>query len=115
MNAKTTPKFDLAGKVVLVTGASRGIGRACALACAGSGADMIVGVRKPADGARLSPRSRRWVGAPSPCIWTLPISPTVRAGVAEATAISAASTFWSTMSAWARRTSPRTSPKKIST
>lgn len=35
-----TPKFDLAGKVVLVTGASRGIGRACALACAGSGADM---------------------------------------------------------------------------
>lgn len=48
-----TPKFDLAGKVVLVTGASRGIGRACALACAGSGADMIVGVRSKADGAEL--------------------------------------------------------------
>ena len=41
------------GKTVLVTGASRGIGRACALACAGSGADVIVGVRKPADGAAL--------------------------------------------------------------
>lgn len=48
-----TPRFDLAGKVVLVTGASRGIGRACALACAGSGADMIVGVRKARDGKEL--------------------------------------------------------------
>lgn len=53
MIAEFTPKFDLAGKVVLVTGASRGIGRACALACAGSGADMIVGVRSAADGAEL--------------------------------------------------------------
>jgi NAD(P)-dependent dehydrogenase (short-subunit alcohol dehydrogenase family) len=42
-----TPKFGLEGKIVLVTGASRGIGRACALACAGSGADVIVGVRDP--------------------------------------------------------------------
>ena len=53
MTAPTTPSFDLTGKIVLVTGASRGIGRACALACAGSGADMIVGVRKPEDGKRL--------------------------------------------------------------
>ena len=53
MTTDYTPKFDLAGKVVLVTGASRGIGRACALACAGSGADMIVGVRSTADGSAL--------------------------------------------------------------
>jgi NAD(P)-dependent dehydrogenase (short-subunit alcohol dehydrogenase family) len=53
MTATTTPSFDLKGNVVLVTGASRGIGRACALACAGSGADMIVGVRKPKDGKAL--------------------------------------------------------------
>ena len=53
MTAATTPSFDLKGKVVLVTGASRGIGRACALACAGSGADLIVGVRKPRDGKGL--------------------------------------------------------------
>lgn len=50
---ETTPRFDLGGKVVLVTGASRGIGRACALACAGSGADVIVGVRKAEDGETL--------------------------------------------------------------
>ncbi len=54
-----TPKFDLADKVVLVTGASRGIGHACALACAGSGADMIVGVRSGADGADITAEIER--------------------------------------------------------
>ncbi len=53
MPASTTPNFDLAGNIVLVTGASRGLGRAAALACAGSGADMIVSVRKSSDGAAL--------------------------------------------------------------
>lgn len=53
MTAATTPSFDLGGKVVLVTGASRGIGRAAALGCAGAGADMVVGVRKPRDGRAL--------------------------------------------------------------
>ena len=53
MVADATPRFGLEGKIVLVTGASRGIGRACALGCAGSGADVIVGVRKPADGQAL--------------------------------------------------------------
>ncbi|MBX3584043.1 MAG: glucose 1-dehydrogenase [Rhizobiaceae bacterium] len=53
MTAPTTPSFALTGKVVLVTGASRGIGRACALACAGAGADLVVGVRKTQDGREL--------------------------------------------------------------
>lgn len=47
MTGEFTPKFGLEGKTVLVTGASRGIGRACALACAGAGADVIAGVRDP--------------------------------------------------------------------
>jgi NAD(P)-dependent dehydrogenase (short-subunit alcohol dehydrogenase family) len=53
MTTETTPRFDLEGRIVLVTGAARGIGRACALASAGAGADVIVGVRKTADGEEL--------------------------------------------------------------
>ncbi len=41
----------LQGQVVLVTGASRGIGAAIALACAESGADVAVGYREGRDGA----------------------------------------------------------------
>jgi NAD(P)-dependent dehydrogenase (short-subunit alcohol dehydrogenase family) len=43
--AEQFPRFDLAGQVVLVTGAARGIGRACALACAKAGADVALGLR----------------------------------------------------------------------
>ncbi len=41
--------FSLEGKVALVTGGSRGIGRASALALADAGADVIVSSRKIAD------------------------------------------------------------------
>jgi NAD(P)-dependent dehydrogenase (short-subunit alcohol dehydrogenase family) len=54
MTTDTIPNFSLAGQIAMVTGASRGIGRACALALAGSGADVIVGIRNPADGASLT-------------------------------------------------------------
>ncbi len=39
------PSFDVAGKIALVTGAARGIGRACAIALARAGADVALGLR----------------------------------------------------------------------
>jgi NAD(P)-dependent dehydrogenase (short-subunit alcohol dehydrogenase family) len=45
------PRFDLAGQTALVTGASRGLGRAISLALANAGANVVLGLRDPASGS----------------------------------------------------------------
>jgi len=53
MDSGELPRFDVRGQIALVTGAARGIGRACALALAQAGADVALGLRDARTGGPL--------------------------------------------------------------
>jgi len=48
------PRFDLEGQSALVTGAARGLGSSIAMALAGAGADVALGVRDPSTGSDVA-------------------------------------------------------------
>jgi NAD(P)-dependent dehydrogenase (short-subunit alcohol dehydrogenase family) len=54
MDSGELPRFDVRGQIALVTGAARGIGRACALALAQAGADVALGLRDVRTGGDLA-------------------------------------------------------------
>lgn len=53
------PRFDLEGKLALVTGAARGLGRAIALALANAGADVALGLRDAKEDAGITAEIRK--------------------------------------------------------
>jgi NAD(P)-dependent dehydrogenase (short-subunit alcohol dehydrogenase family) len=64
----TYPRFDVEGRVALVTGAARGLGEVISLTLAHAGADLVLGLRDPDSGAdlvnRISAMGRRALALP---------------------------------------------------
>ena len=54
------PMFDLTGKVAIVTGAGRGIGKSIALGLAQHGADVVLCSRTKKELEQVARRSRIW-------------------------------------------------------
>jgi glucose 1-dehydrogenase len=54
--------MDLSGKVILVTGASKGIGRGCAIECARAGADVAINYRSEDGTAQSAAEEIRTLG-----------------------------------------------------
>ena len=84
----------LSGKVALVTGGSRGLGRSMVLAFADAGADVVVTSRKLDACRRWPPRSRPRAGAPWPWPATSGTGTRSTAWWSRPTPPSVASTCW---------------------
>ncbi|HVT53082.1 MAG TPA: SDR family NAD(P)-dependent oxidoreductase, partial [Dongiaceae bacterium] len=78
------PRFDLEGQVVLVTAAARGLGRACALACAHAGADIALGLRDKSADSGIAAEIRKLGRKVLPLQMDVSRMDQIRSAVAEA-------------------------------
>ncbi len=67
-------KFDLSGKVAIVTGGGRGIGRAIALALAGSGASVVISSRTEKEIGAVAEEIKKAGGRSLPVVADITIS-----------------------------------------
>ena len=84
MAAEAGPSFDVTGRVALVTGAARGIGRACALALARAGADVALGFRDREAGGDVADAIRALGRRALPLQLDVTRRPQIASAVAEA-------------------------------
>lgn len=66
--------IDLKGKVVLITGASRGIGRGCAVEMARAGADVAINYHRHAEDAEAVAAQVRGLGREA-LVWQADVAP----------------------------------------
>jgi NAD(P)-dependent dehydrogenase (short-subunit alcohol dehydrogenase family) len=106
------PQFDLNGKVALVTGAARGLGRAISLALANAGADVALGLRDRNTGSELT-REIESMGRPAlPLQMDMAHLDRISSAIEEAVAHFGRLIFWSTTREWRRAIRPKTLLKK---
>ena len=78
------PGFDLNGKVILVTGAGKGIGRGLAIAAAQMGADVILNSRTRSDLEEVAEEIRSAGGKAEPVVFDVSKMDEIDRGAQEA-------------------------------
>jgi len=81
-----TLSFDLKGRIVIITGAGRGIGKSIALACAKAGADVVLGSRHPGECEKVAVECRDLGGHASSALLDVSDLDSIRAFVKGALA-----------------------------
>ncbi|MFJ6722457.1 SDR family oxidoreductase [Streptomyces sp. NPDC091259] len=89
--SKSSGPTSPAGRAVLITGASSGLGEACALHMSRVGFHALAGVRRPEDGERLRAAA---AGRLTPVIVDVTDEKTVRAAVDEVTGLLGGAGLW---------------------
>lgn len=89
--SKSSGPMTPAGRTVLITGTSSGLGEACALQMARVGFHVVAGVRRPEDGERLRAAA---AGRLTPVIMDVTDEKSVQAAVHEVTGLTGEAGLW---------------------